>query len=111
MRISDWSSDCALPISLEVDLGIGEFGDDVDPVLTAEIHDGGIEVEINDFRGRFRRIVEHQGRGLGHRVAHRLLELVEEDRKRVVSGTSVSVRVAYGGRRSIKKNTNSIYDR
>src|SRR3546814_1172049 len=42
--------------SLEVDLGIGEIGDDVDPVLTAEIHDGGIEVEINDFRSEERRV-------------------------------------------------------
>src|SRR3546814_11174318 len=42
--------------SLEVDLGIGEIGDDVDPVLTAEINDGGIEVEINAFRSEERRV-------------------------------------------------------
>src|SRR3546814_11955760 len=84
MRISDWSSDvCSsdLNSALVLDVGLSTAMDDV---------------------AAAREIAEHVV-GLGHRK----IAIILGDRKSVVLGKSVSVRVDLGGRRTIKKkNTN-----
>src|SRR3546814_19809153 len=92
MRISDWSSDvCSSDLGREIEEGqerlavlyqaFGGLGI-LDPVFLDEDLDGG-------FRRRPVRCVEH-------------LAQIVLDRKSVVSGKSVSVRVDIGGRRIIK---------
>src|SRR3546814_14304965 len=97
MRISDWSSD----------------------VCSSDLHFNNLDVSL-----RRRRITHRQARQSDHRLSeiadqHRLAHVEDEnlaavghaarlddklrDRKSVVQGKSVSVRVDLGGRRSIKK--------
>src|SRR3546814_13116495 len=96
MRISDWSSDVCSSDLLDEYLqcreiaGIGDI--EMTVVLGMGIEDG---VVFPFFLG----LVFPVG---VHRQAERILP--PEIRKRVVSGKSVSVRVALGGRRIIKKN-------
>src|SRR3546814_17561562 len=102
MRISDWSSDvCSsdLPVGAErlggganrADLGVrggvverprGVGGDREDDTVTHHCRADGDFVRARGIRGR--------------------------DRKSVVSGKRVSVRVDIGGRRSIKKKKNNV---
>jgi hypothetical protein len=64
--------------AVEVDLGVGDVGDYVDAVAPAEVDDGAVEIQVDDLGGRVGGIVHHQGERLGHRMAHRALELFHE---------------------------------
>src|SRR3546814_3899335 len=83
MRISDWSSDCALPISDGVP-GTARRG----AVGERDRRHSSADPERMDRRRRHAGDRGHRGRG---------------DRKSVVKGKSVSVRVDLGGRGIIKK--------
>src|SRR3546814_15490024 len=92
MRISDWSSDVCSSDLKGVDAAVAE---------QVDAHLPGLETRRDEQRVHH---VLKQRLGLGiaqdrlrHRGAHR------QDRKSVVSGKSVSVRVALGGRRIITK--------
>src|SRR3546814_12322699 len=110
MRISDWSSDVC-----SSDLAIGVFGGCYmdtylmwnlcsDPAFLADfitsIQVGSLQTELGNDKDY-----------LATRVAFTLglrgpaMTLQTADRKSVVEGKSVSVRVDLGGRRSIKKKT------
>src|SRR3546814_15904736 len=89
MRISDWSSDVC---SSDLVGGFADVARQAEPVLAGH-HD--IEDDEIDRIGR-------EPRACGIRIA-RLRDA--KDRKSVVQGKSVSVRVDLGGRRSIKKKT------
>src|SRR3546814_19790373 len=106
MRISDWSSDvCSSDLRnarVEVAAGIAEKAQ-------GSVHQGGI--------GRpaaRRRRLQRSGHAIGAAPRlHRDLGSVENqaiDRKSVVSGKSVSVRVELGGRRRSKKKQNTHKD-
>src|SRR3546814_19416771 len=81
MRISDWSSDvCSSDLV----------------VAAIEVHERIARAFLHDVaRPNEALFIIQSGRGFG---------LFEIDRKSVVSGKSVSVRVDLGGRRIIKKN-------
>src|SRR3546814_16862345 len=94
MRISDWSQTCALPICslskqrANFDGGFGAlYGVDRPTVPAYEVIDLRAGLDF----GRYS--VELFAKNLGN----------SQDRKSVVSGKSVSVRVDTGGRRIIKK--------
>src|SRR3546814_13623747 len=93
MRISDWSSDVCSS-DLHIGAGHGVEGESLR-------HAG--EVLVEDFGGPFRGQVRHAG-VIGHRLLQRGSK-PREERESGVWGTSVSVRVDRGVRRSIKKNT------
>src|SRR3546814_17031418 len=105
MRISDWSSDvCSSDLVDDIE-GTGDLG----VRLRAQLLDLGAHVVevLRHFAG-FVDGVEAVGGDLGA-VGHVLDSsdevgdrVAERQRKSVVSGTSVSVRVDPGGRRSIK---------
>src|SRR3546814_16395672 len=99
MRISDWSSDVC-----SSDLGVGraEAGTEVAQPLGAGPHDEGLRAEL---LGEVQAVIAGIGLGDGRELARPLP--VEGDRKSVVSGKSVSVRVDLGGRRIIKKKKKS----
>src|SRR3546814_9353412 len=80
MRISDWSSDVC--------------SSDLDPPLRR--HDGAVH-----------RVAEVADQVAADRVGEVVADIEHGDRKSVVSGTSVSVRVDLGGRRIIKKKNES----
>ena len=50
---------------VEIDLGIGDVGEDDQIVLARVIHDLLVEIEIGDQRGRIGRIAQHQRQRLG----------------------------------------------
>src|SRR3546814_12128417 len=94
MRISDWSSDVCSSDLCDL-VPVVDHGMDVPRVVLAERRRQhavrqhlvlAIDLDVAEFR---RIEVDHPG----------------GDRKSVVEGKSVSVRVDLGGRRSIKKNT------
>src|SRR3546814_14016992 len=96
MRISDWSSDVC-----SSDLGdADEAGDALGAGERCQQHDpsahGGADEDLRPFG----QSIQHR-----HRVACPITDggLREADRKSVVAGKSVSVRVELGGRRLIKK--------
>src|SRR3546814_14044148 len=97
MRISDWSSDvCSSDLHAIIDVRpfgmmVHFFGDDRDARHEAE---------------RLREIGE--GEAARDRVARRLVRPFR-DRKSVVSGTRVSVRVDLGGRRNLKQKKQQKY--
>src|SRR3546814_15642546 len=92
MRISDWSSDvCSSDLKL---LDIGQQGDDI--VLVTRRHGHGNGGRIERLGGGPAEILVDR---LGHPGGGRA------DRKSVVYGKSVSVRVDPGGRRILKKQT------
>src|SRR3546814_13789098 len=92
MRISDWSSDVC-----SSDLGDGAVLDRVgDPAAQPRARAGRYRAR------RFRRAAER--RAAAHAGGRDRLQ----DRKRVVSGKSVSVRVDLGGRRIIKKKSTTV---
>src|SRR3546814_17749375 len=97
MRISDWSSDVC-----SSDLGEGWH------LPPAEAMACGCAVVSTDIPGVFDYALEGTTAllappGDSATLADRLTELLDEDRKSVVSGKSVSVRVDLGGSRIIKK--------
>src|SRR3546814_12609468 len=91
MRISDWSSTCALPI-FKLNATGGE------PTLRKDLETLVAEA---DRMGYYTNLITS---GIGLTEA-RLSAMTDADRKSVVSGKSVSVRVDLGGRRSSKKKT------
>src|SRR3546814_18743566 len=102
MRISDWSSDvCSSdlfgdqPVD-EIEIGIVDAirRHDVDRVAQRPQQHAAIEEEAQQRRPK-----------RGEIVAMRLREFERGDRKSVVSGKSVSVRVVLGGRRILKQKT------
>src|SRR3546814_15928240 len=115
MRSSDWSSDvCSSDLSGNI--GFGEDRKQVDPEpleLLVRIHqlaydlvdDAGFTSRVFDPVGQLRRpsfgLLDNptaQGGKRGYPAFQGIL-----DRKSVVSGTSVAVRLEPGGRRTIKK--------
>src|SRR3546814_7532247 len=98
MRISDWSSDvCSSDLALVAIV-----------VLAGHVHLPPARTGRQDQRARAQRgaVLEHDlvqpaFLGGGHERGRRLE--VHQDRKSVVAGKSVSVRVDLGGRRIIKK--------
>src|SRR3546814_17422277 len=99
MRISDWSSDVCSSDLAGVDAGFVGAGDLVIR-STGDIQLGGT---ATGFRQQFTG-ADHGGSGGSVGGAGGSLR----DRKRVVSGKSVSVSVDLGGRRIIKKTNNHI---
>src|SRR3546814_15358040 len=97
MRISDWSSDvCSSDLVRQT----------VNPTLDIQ----GVVLTMFDSRNNLAQQVVNDVRTyLGDKVYHTLIprnvRVSEADRKSVVEGKSVSVRVGLGGRRSIKKKT------
>src|SRR3546814_17227915 len=79
-------------------------------VLLLDHHRGGIDrgfgedAHLADAARNIRRIVD--GGGHAAPMEGAAIEYVEADRKSVVSGQSVSVRVVLGGSRDIKNNKN-----
>src|SRR3546814_21196246 len=98
MRISDWNSDlCSSdlqPVLVETASGLSGA---VKPGYHLGVHVHHLAFAIDSQTGT--------------RVMHvgRRPRRVKRDRKSVVSGKSVSVRVDLGGRRIIKKKNNKIY--
>src|SRR3546814_12349665 len=105
MRISDWSSDVcssdllaqahrrAHQLAADVDFGVANLFAQRDRpalVLVAAI---GLDAGVKQIADR-----------LQHRIRKGHVQLAAADRKSVVKGKSVSVRVALGGRRIMKKN-------
>src|SRR3546814_16316453 len=95
---------CALPISVAADVVLfsdfrhGIFNGESIPLLTRALPEGRFKVADSQVASRWGNILEFNGFAL-------LTPNEKEARKRVVSGTSVSVLVDIGGRRIIKKNT------
>src|SRR3546814_20611732 len=86
MRISDWSSD----------------------VCSSDLHPDDPDADGREYRGHHERYHRpnprhHRGAGSGPRRQAEAMTTRQTDRKSVVSGKSVSVRVDLGGRRIIKK--------
>src|SRR3546814_19226293 len=90
MHISDWSSDVCSSDLIALALGKG-------PLDVVGLHEGG-ETSLDRLRHRNR--LDDIRPGLRQRLA---FGGVRGDRKSVVLGKSVSVRVDLGGRRIIKK--------
>src|SRR3546814_12632177 len=109
MRISDWSSDvCSSDLTLEL------------PAEAFDLAYSSLAFHyVRDF-GRLARVIRQalaRGGRLVFTIAHpvfmaaaqpRWISDGQGDRKSVVEGTSVSVRVDLGGRRIIKKKINKI---
>src|SRR3546814_15613800 len=95
MRISDWSSDVCSSDLFE------RFVLVVEALIGAEIHlrEPPVPVEIGAFR--FDETLDIRHESVGAELLFDALD--EQDRKSVVEGKSVSVRVDLGGRRNIKK--------
>src|SRR3546814_6575355 len=101
MRISDWSSTCALPI-YQVDRldAVGAFIDRQDAGIAVMLRRAGLLDEAHaamDLHAHGSDLAADIG-GPGFRQ--------RGDRKRVVKGKSVSVRVGTGGRRSLENKNN-----
>src|SRR3546814_12902779 len=106
MRISDWSSDVC-----SSDLDAVEIGQADDVARIDQVRVGDLRVGLPDLRPQPwmlqelardvpRGVAAHDDIGIGVIATD---ALCHGDRKSVVSGKSVSVRVALGGRRIIKK--------
>src|SRR3546814_11542322 len=105
MRISDWSSDvCSSDLG-----GPAARGNDLlQPGERAAAHEqdiGGVDLEELLLRVLASALRGHRGDRAFHDLEQRLLHALARhvDRKSVVEGKSVSVRVDLGGRRIIKK--------
>src|SRR3546814_11918103 len=103
MRISDWSSDVC-----SSDLEYDEF-----PKLMLSLRILAIEqyerlscIAANSFSSSRSRVIN--SKRFSGRKGSMNREAIFEDRKSVVKGKSVSVRVDIGGRRIITKKTNNI---
>ena len=66
----------------EIDLRVGEVGQDVDLVPAAKLYDLAIEIEVGDQRRRVGRVVQDKGHRLRHRMHDRALERRQERRVR-----------------------------
>src|SRR3546814_10956651 len=97
MRISDWSSDVCSSDLLMLDALCDHRQSDG----VGQIDDGGNDGGVTLLR------VDPVDEGFVdlHDVERELAQRLKRDRKSVVSGKSVSVRVDLGGRRIITKNT------
>src|SRR3546814_20850159 len=100
MRISDWSSDGALPISAPSSRELAALAD------RAERVDRSRREEAENAVSMALAVVEPNA--LPPQLVAELADaearvLIARDRKSVVSGKSVSVRLGLGGRRIIKK--------
>ena len=65
-------------IAVEVDLRVGEVGQDDQVELLGELHDLRIEVEADRHGRRIGGIAQHDGQRLGDRVLHRPLDAAQE---------------------------------
>src|SRR3546814_18130504 len=101
MRISDWSSDvCSSDLAVDrIDLDVAALA--VDHVAVGIDKEAAV-AGVVDLRAADARL-DREAAVAGDREIERRFGLDEIDQQRVVEGTSVSVRVAHGGRRMIKK--------
>src|SRR3546814_15661408 len=101
MRISDWSSDvCSSDLGRSAGVGFTKL---IDGCHLADIHTRAFGKPLR-FAGRKPcRIIHHVPHDLGSHTGPR-----SADRKSVVSGKSVSVRVDLGGRRIITNTTGNM---
>src|SRR3546814_14132136 len=118
MRISDWSSDVCSSDLLQIHLEAGgEFGQTLDEIrLAGDAQAVGVEHQVANRFG-FGQTQDVEDLWMQGRLAARDLQQVRlafsgdqgvhQDRKRVVQGKSVSVRVDLGARRTIKKQKSS----
>src|SRR3546814_19241117 len=111
MRISDWSSDvCSSDLHIEGIGGVAPvccgIGQGTDYLLHVPECPG--PTMVKDQRDRLRPLTRLPDEMNGKPVNCDAVmgELVDRDRKSVVEGKSVSVRVDLGGRRTIKKKIN-----
>ena len=65
-------------IVVEIDLGIGEIGEDDEIELLGQLHRLRIEVEADRHSRRVRRVAQHHGQRLGDRVLDRPLDAAQE---------------------------------
>src|SRR3546814_16672921 len=105
MRISDWSSDvCSSDLQFSkyaFELPQGNLGQASFPVVYAEPDLRVTELTLpEEMEAGSTVTISFKVENVGNRATR------EEDRKSVVSGKSVSVRVDRGGRRNIKKKNN-----
>ena len=73
-------------VAVKIHLGVGKVGENVDAVMTAEVDDLPVEVEVDHLRRRVRGVVDDDGDRLGHGVFNRALELLKERRTRLRRG-------------------------
>src|SRR3546814_16837451 len=99
MRISDWSSDVC-----SSDLARPARGSDAQAASISTNHSRGHDARANGHRAPH--ACDKRRKKSDISVAFPVLPNRDRDRKSVVSGKSVSVRVDLGGRRSIKKKNN-----
>src|SRR3546814_11953645 len=101
MRISDWSSECALPISrlLDIEVQIGRTGAATPRARMEPVQVAGVTVTYATLHNADQ--VARLDARIGDTVIVRRAGDGIPDRKSVVSGKSVSVRVDLGGRRII----------
>src|SRR3546814_11865625 len=97
MRISDWSSDVCSSDLLSLECVVTCFDQ---AVVADDAIDRAIELRGNATAAA-KQFLHRRAVGV-ERIGK--LVVVDGDRKSVVSGKSVSVRVVLGGRRIIKKN-------
>src|SRR3546814_19830857 len=101
MRISDWSSDvCSSDLA---DL-VGRTGQSLTEIVTAI-------KKVSDIVAEIAAASREQATGLDqvNTAVGSMDEMTQRDRKSVVEGKSVSVRVDLGGRRRIKKKKSDRY--
>src|SRR3546814_13859325 len=110
MRISDWSSDVCSS-DLEGDDVLVAGGGDVNVGEAERVFDG---VDLEAFHRRLQRVDgvdlgdDHARAQAAQRMRRALADVaLAADRKSVVEGKSVAVRVDLGGRRRIKKHNKS----
>ncbi len=70
-------------VVVEIDLGIGQVGQNEDAVLLRERHELLVEIEIGHVRGRIRRVAHHHRDRLRDRVGDGALEDGEKLRRRI----------------------------
>src|SRR3546814_17667194 len=98
MRISDWSSD----VCSSDQFGTRDIARMIEP---------GVGHMVEQSEGHFGRMFHQMIEGADPLIDRRPgLRKPGPDRKSVVSGKSVSVRVDLGGRRIIRKQTHNYYD-
>src|SRR3546814_13809460 len=105
MRISDWSSDVCSSDLLAVMGALADLAQRTDGIRQGELFagDAGDEATAADLATCFQSVVDAQQLTPRWQPAGFAFEQAPADRKSVVSGKSVSVRVDLGGRRTIKK--------
>src|SRR3546814_6199639 len=96
MRISDWSSDVCSS-------DLGKIGHGDEPGAAGADHQRAGADAGHQHGGIGDHLGQHRGDQMLPDTGGRAEQIDQEDRKSVVEGTSVSVRVALGGRRIIKK--------